>query len=193
LGLSFVLTGGKMGLELLPFWKYSTLEANMPESDQIANEFVQLVQRFLRLHPRLVFPDERVASMREQLRDLKASSAANPEERVFLFRILAILRQSETPPTMGELGAELGLPLSSATRMADGLVRANLAERCADPNDRRVVRLCMTDGGRQFIEMGLSFVRERIVQVLNHFSAREQAQLLRLVTKLIDSMQADKQ
>lgn len=165
----------------------------MPDSSQIANEFVQLVQRFFRMHPRLVFPDERVASMREQLRDLKASSAANPEERVFLFHILAILRQSETPPTMGALSAELGLPLSSATRMADGLVLANFVERRADPSDRRVVRLYMTEGGRQFIEMGISFLRERIVQVLKHFSAREQAQLLRLMSKLIDSMQADKQ
>lgn len=165
----------------------------MPDSERIANEFVQLVQRLFRLHPKLVFPDERVASLRQQLQDLKASSAASPEERVFLFRILAILRQSETPPTMGELSAELELPLSSATRMADGLVRANFVERRADPNDRRVVRLCMTDSGRQFIEMGTSYLRQRILQLLNHFSAGEQAQLLRLMNKLIDSVQAEKQ
>jgi DNA-binding MarR family transcriptional regulator len=165
----------------------------MPESEQIANEFVQLVQRLFRLHPKLVFPDERVASMRQQLQDLKATSVANPEERVFLFRILAVLRQSDTPPTMGELSAELELPLSSATRMADGLVRANFVERCADPNDRRIVRLCMTDSGRQFIEMGTSYMKQRILQLLKHFSMDEQEQLLRLMNKLIDSVQAEKQ
>lgn len=165
----------------------------MAESERTSDEFLQLVQRLFRLHPKLVFPDERVASLRQQLLELKASSAWNPEERIFLFRTLALLRQSETPPTMGELSAELELPLSSTTRMADGLVRANFVERRADSSDRRIVRLCMTDSGRQFIEMGTAYLKQRIRQLLNHFSTDEQAQLLRLMTKLIDSLQAERQ
>ncbi len=156
----------------------------------MAERFVELVQLVMREHPRLLFPNERVATIRQQLQDLKVTSHANPEDRIFLFRILAILQHSETPPTMGELSAQLGIPLSSVTRIVDGLVRAKFAERLDDPNDRRVVRLRMTPRGEQFIEAGIDFLRQRIQQLLEHFTADEQAQLLRLTTKLIDSLQA---
>jgi DNA-binding MarR family transcriptional regulator len=124
-----------------------------------------------------------------QLRD---SSSAPHEDMAFLFRIPALLEQRETPPTMGELSAELGIPLSSATRMADWLVSAKIAERCDDPHDRRVVRLCMTEHGRQLMQLTTQYIRARISQLLHHFSDEEQAQLLRLMNKLIDSIEAEK-
>lgn len=163
----------------------------MSSSENTADDFVDMVQRLFRLRPKLVFPDERVASIKQQLRDLGDSAAGSHEDRIFLFRILDILTHSETPPTMGELSAQLGIPLSSATRMADGLVRAKFAERCDDPHDRRIVRLCITQSGRQFIQMGLGYLKQRILNLLNHFSADEQKQLLRLMNKLIDSIQAE--
>jgi DNA-binding MarR family transcriptional regulator len=177
---------------MLPLWKYFDMEENMQSPEQMTDEFVGLVHRLFRLQPKLVFPDERVASMKQQLRNLGENSAGSHEDRVFLFRILDILIHSETPPTMGELSAQLGIPLSSATRMADGLVRANFVERCDDPHDRRVVRLCITKTGQQFIEMGMNFLRQRVLQLLNHFSPDEQAQLLRLMNKLIDSIQTER-
>ena len=178
----------------------------MQTSEQIANEFVELVQRFARLRPKLVFPNESVASMKQQLHSMKEQlhsmkqqlhslrdSGVDHEDRMFLFRILGILTHSETPPTMGELSAELGIPLSSATRMADNLVRVNFVERCTDAHDRRVVRLCLTENGRQFIQMGVNYLRQQILQILNHLSPEEQTQLLRLMNKVIDSMQAERE
>ena len=111
---------------------------------------------------------------------------------MYLFRIPLLLSQRDTPPTMSELSAELGIPMSSATRMADWLVRAKVVERCDDPRDRRVVRLCLTGNGRELIRAGGTYMRTRIVQVLNHFTAEEQEQLLRLTTKLIDSIEAER-
>jgi DNA-binding MarR family transcriptional regulator len=131
-----------------------------------------------------------VAGIKQQIADLRNGVGGSPGDRIFLFRTLDILTQSETGPTMGELSAELGIPLSSATRMADGLVRANFAERCADPGDRRVVRLCMTATGRQFVRTATGYIRQHIVDLLGHLTADEQAQLLRLMTKLIDSVEA---
>ncbi len=162
----------------------------MATSQRIADDFVVLVQRLVRLRPRLVFPDEHVGTLKRQMRQLKDSG--NVEDRMFVFRTLAILTQSETPPTMGELGAELGIPLSSATRMADVLVRAKLVERRDDPHDRRVVRICLTRQGLQFIHDGIEFTRERIQHVLDRFSPEEQAELLRLMSQLIDSIEAEK-
>src|SRR5574340_557741 len=138
----------------VPRWKCSKLEINMPSTEQMTDRVVNLLARLVRQHPRLVFPDERVKNLKAQLKSLRASSADHPEDRMFLFRILAVLRSREDPPTMGELSAELGIPLSSATRIADDLVRAKFVDRRGDPDDRRVVRLCLTHTGRQFIEMG---------------------------------------
>lgn len=158
----------------------------------MADHFLELIQQVLREHPRLLFPDERVATIRQQLHDLKLHSHANPEDRVFLFRIMAIVRHSEIPPTMGELSEQLGIPLSSVTRMVDGLVRAKFADRAHDPNDRRVVRLRMTARGEAFVEASMNFLRSRIEQLLEHFTPDEQAQLLRLISKLVDSVQAER-
>lgn len=171
----------------IPFWKKL-----MEPSQETANDFVELIQRFMRVRPKLLFQDESIASMRKQMRELKDSGAANHEDRIFLFRILHTLMTAESPPTMGELSAELGLPLSSATRMADALVRARFVERCDDPHDRRVVRLCLTRTGRQFIQVATTFMKGRIVQLLKHFTPDEQAELLRLMNKLIDSIEAEK-
>ncbi len=164
----------------------------MAISESTADEFVDLLQRLMRVRPKLIFQDESIARIRKQLQDLKDSGAVNHEDRIFLFRILDTLRHSETPPTMGELSAQLGMPLSSATRMADGLVHAKFVERCGDPHDRRVVRLCITKRGRQFIQMATGFMRDKLVQLLNRFTPEEQQQLLRLMNKLIDSIEAEK-
>jgi len=164
----------------------------MPTSEQTADEFIALVQRFMRVRPKELFQDESLVQTMKQMQALKETAAGNHEDRIFLFRILHTLITNESPPTMGELSAELGIPLSSATRMADGLVRAKLAERCDDPHDRRVVRLCVTKTGTQFMQMATSFMRGRITHLLNHFTAEEQAQLLHLMNKLIDSIEAEK-
>ena len=163
------------------------------QNDPAADRFVELLQGLLRFHPKLVFPDERLANLRRQLRTIRESSRGNPEDRAFLFRILFALRDREPAPTMGELSGELGIPLSSATRMADGLVRARFVQRQADPKDRRVVRLCMTERVDQFIETAKKYMRERVEQLLRRFSAEEQEQLIRLLGKLVDSLQAERQ
>ena len=164
----------------------------MPTSEQTTEQFVELLQRLMRLRPKLIFQDESIARIKEANTGSKSRAArGNHEDRIFLFRILDILAHSETPPTMGELSAELGIPLSSATRMADGMVRAKFVERCDDPHDRRIVRLCITKTGRQFIETATSYMKGRILQMLNHFTSDEQEQLLRLMNKLINSIQAE--
>ncbi len=163
----------------------------MAVREHIADDFVALVERFIRLRPGLAFPDEHVAALKRQLKALKDSGSDSPEDRMFLFRTMAILTRRQTPPTMGELSTELGIPLSSATRLADTLVRAKFVERRDDPHDRRVVRLCLTRSGLQFIRAGVDFMRERIQRLLDRFSPEEQAELLRLMSKLIDSIESE--
>ena len=160
-------------------------------SEQIVDEFVALAQRLMRSRPKLAFSDEKMRSLKRQIRELRRQRSGSNEDMAFIFRIPIILSQRETPPTMGELSAELGIPLSSATRMADWLVKAKIVERCNDPHDRRVVRLCITEHGHQLIQLSTEHMKTRISQLLRYLSDDEQKELLRLVNKLIDSIEAE--
>ena len=88
---------------------------------QIADELFELVQRFVHVRPRLVVP-EYVTRFREQIHNMNLNSINDPQDRAFIFRIFIVLTRSEAPPTMGELSSELGIPLSTATRIIDELV-----------------------------------------------------------------------
>jgi len=48
-----------------------------------------------------------------------------------------LIAQSTAPLTMSELSNELNVPMSTATRIVDWLVRGDMVERANDPNDRR--------------------------------------------------------
>jgi DNA-binding MarR family transcriptional regulator len=159
-------------------------------ADQISNQFFELVQRFIHLRPKLVVP-EHVARLKQQMHNLKLGGATNQEDRAFVFRIFIILEQSETPPTMGELSTELEIPLSSATRIVDGLVSANFIERIHDANDRRVVRVQMTKTGRDIYQTAMDFNKQRISRMLSKFTPEEQTQLLYLMDKLFNSLMTE--
>jgi DNA-binding MarR family transcriptional regulator len=163
----------------------------MSSTEQNAEQFVELLQRFIRLRPRLKIP-EHIVQFKQQMESLRKSSGGNPEDLFFLIRVCIILSHSETPPTMGELSSELDIPLSSTTRIVDWLVSAKFVERTNDPSDRRVVRIQMSENGRQFYQTAMKFNKVRVTHMLNNFSSEEQKQLLQLMAKLFDSLLAEK-
>ena len=162
----------------------------MATIEKSANQFMELMQRYICLRPRLILP-EHVIQFRKKMEGFKESGNA-PEDTSFLFRILILLAQSETSPTMSELGASLGVPMSTATRIVDWLVRGGMADRFNDPNDRRVVRVRMRPAGRAMYDMGMTYNKQRIIRLLKDFSPEEQTQLLNLMTKLFDSLLSEK-
>ena len=89
---------------------------------------------------------------------------------------------------MGELSSELEVPLSTATRIVDGLVQAGMVERVNDPSDRRVVRVGMSENGYELYQAGMAYNRQRMAKLLNVFTAEEQEQLLKLMNKLFDAL-----
>lgn len=145
----------------------------------------------LRLMPRLkpVLPED-LARLKERLRALHPEGGA---ERVadfeLFFRIGGVLARRSDPLTMGELSAALGVPLSTATRMVDWLVDGGYAERRSDPDDRRIVRVALTETGRELYQTIRAFIRERIEQVLSRFTPEEREQLVVLLRKLVTTLE----
>ena len=162
-------------------------------TENTAEQFVELMQRFICLRQRMI-PPEHVVQFKKKMEGLKSKLegfGGNPEEHSFLFRVLILLSQSVTPLTMSELSTELKVPMSTATRIVDGLVRGEMVERVNDPADRRVVRVGMSKNGRELYDQGMSLNKQRINRLLKAFSSEEQIQLLKLMNKLFDSLASE--
>jgi DNA-binding MarR family transcriptional regulator len=152
--------------------------------------FVELLQKFIHLRPKLILPD-RVVRFKQQISEsFKNSKTGGPDDFHFIFHIFIILAQRDSPPTMGELSADLNTPFSTATRIVDGLVQSHFVERFSDPDDRRIVRVQMTSNGREFYQTFLDYNQDRIEHLLNNFSTEEKCQLYHLMSKLLDSLES---
>lgn len=90
--------------------------------------------------------------------------------------------------TMGELSDALSVPLSTATRIADWLVENRYIRRINDSEDRRVVRIALTDGGRGLFEAIDRYVRERLHKILSCLTDEEMGTFLSLVGKVVTGL-----
>lgn len=77
-------------------------------------------------------------------------------------RVCAVLHDG--PRNMSVIGKELGISLSAVTQLADRLERAEMVERLAEPEDRRVRCLQLTPHG---IEVMRLRKERRLRQALN--------------------------
>lgn len=162
-----------------------------PVSSPPSDQFAELVLSMIRLRPRLMLP-EHIRRFRQQMDGLRNGSKSSPEDYQFIFRIFIILAHRPAPPTMGELSAELDIPFSTATRIVDWLVNGDFVERLPDAEDRRVIRVGMTRAGQQFYELSLGYIRKHIEKLLQGFTSAEQADLYRLLSKLLAAMEREK-
>jgi DNA-binding MarR family transcriptional regulator len=116
----------------------------------------------------------------------KAGSAADME---LLHTVAVALTRQPEPVSMGELSRFLDVPLSTATRIMDWLVQSGYAERLPDPQDRRVVRVGLTQNGRQIYQGVNAMMRTQVEKWLNNFTPEECQTLTALLLKLVDAME----
>ena len=90
-------------------------------------------------------------------------------------------------PSMSELSLERDLPPSSVTGTIDRLVAAGRVQREDDPDDRRVVRVRLTEQGRQERERHHQLRRERVVELLSALSDEELQQLHGSLSLIIEA------
>ena len=103
-------------------------------------------------------------------------------------RVGAILARYGEPLAMGELSKALDVPLSTATRMVDGLVDNGYAERLSDPEDRRIVRIALTETGRGLFQTMYSYMQQCMDEALSPLTPEERKQLSYLLGKVASAM-----
>ena len=93
------------------------------------------------------------------------------------------------PLTMAELAASEQVRGPTMTRVVDALVGDGLAERVADPADRRIVRVRATEKGRDLLDSGRRRRVEALTARLNRLADSERraldraAELLERITR----------
>jgi DNA-binding MarR family transcriptional regulator len=88
--------------------------------------------------------------------------------------------------TMGELAACLdAASMSTATQMADRLVRLGLVDRSGDPDDRRLVRITLSATGRSLHDDMEAGWRRGVGDSLAGLSDEECAILVRLIERVL--------
>ncbi|MFI8513975.1 MarR family winged helix-turn-helix transcriptional regulator [Streptomyces sp. NPDC085460] len=101
------------------------------------------------------------------------------------FDVLATLRRSGAPYTLSprELTATLMITTGGMTGRLDKLEKAGLLTRNPDPNDRRGLRVTLTERGRELVDQavgaGLERQREAVEAALTEEEAEQLAGLLR--------------
>jgi DNA-binding MarR family transcriptional regulator len=86
--------------------------------------------------------------------------------------------------TMGELSKSIAAPMSSTTRMVNWLVDNGYAARLSDPDDRRIVRVTLTEEGRKLHEYIESHIIERVRETIQLLTQEEQATIINVFDKL---------
>ena len=90
--------------------------------------------------------------------------------------------------TMGKFSNALSVPLSTATRIADWLVDNGYIQRLPDSDDRRVVRVALTDMGNKLYKAIDQYIRQRMQQILSSLTTEERTILLTLVSKVVSGL-----
>jgi len=105
-------------------------------------------------------------------------------------RALRLLRDLGTVP-IGHLGAALQLRPSSATSLADRLEGAGLVERSADPSDRRVTLLRLTERAADALGDRALVEDSGLVARIARLAPAERLQLASLLERLLPPMRED--
>lgn len=122
----------------------------------------------------------------------KRTRARLPEEALDLsmsqFHLLGALDAAEGPLAVSELAHAAELSVPTVTRMLDGLVRKQIVSRDRDSSDRRVVRVALTDRGRELVATKRAVVRERRTALFDSLSPGERREAARLLRRLASAL-----
>jgi DNA-binding MarR family transcriptional regulator len=164
----------------------SSLELQKLQLAGIFRDFIRLRRS---LHVKALVP-ENLAELKKRIGELRPEGDSRHAADMDLFyRVGIILSYRPEPMTMGDFSEALDVPLSTATRIVDWFVGSGYAERLSDPEDRRIVKIRLTETGDKMHQALNTFIWERVELLLRHFTPDERADLIRLARKLVDNLE----
>ena len=107
-----------------------------------------------------------------------------------MFTSTAGILDRDGPMTMGQLSKATSIPQSTATRMVDWMVDNGYVERFHDTEDRRVVRVRLTENGRELLLAAREQLRELAVTIVKRVPAIQRTALFFMLTDLTNAWQS---
>jgi DNA-binding MarR family transcriptional regulator len=93
----------------------------------------------------------------------------------------------EKEPLMKEIADYLCIAPPSATSLVGHLAKAGLAKRIHDDEDRRIVRLCITEYGKKELKVGEERIAGRMKKILSSLSGKEKESLAKILKKITEA------
>ena len=130
---------------------------------------------------------ERIQGLEKRFRHTMEETLAEHGLSLGEWKVLGALRRSELPltSTPGELSAQLELSSGAMTNRLDRLEAAGLVRRLPDPDDRRGVRVELTDAGSNTWLESTNAQAIKEALVAGALTKPEQQQLNTLLRKLM--------
>jgi len=139
-----------------------------------------LLQRLTCLQPalrhrfRATIPADAQATMRETMEEVTASQ----------LEALMLLHQAGSAVSMHQLAEAQSITPSSATQLVDRLVRIGLVERLREDEDRRLVRVQLSEAARQRFEEMMRLHLRSLAAVTAPLSDDDLRSLVELLARL---------
>ena len=164
-----------------------------PQKEPYAGQAAQFIEDLAEILAKVApLPSDEVLQLASRLEGAQPKDKPRLISHPPAFHRMGRILHRKPGLTMGELSQALSVPLYTATRMVDWLVESGLADRLSDPNDRRVVRVTLTDDGRRFQELIEAHVAHSIQRVMACLTPEEQGTLIALLHKVAVSLTESK-
>ena len=100
------------------------------------------------------------------------------------FSLLATLAVCQEA-SQNELGRQINIDAATTNGVVERLIKKQLIRSRIDPNDKRRVRLTLTDAGRQLVEKSIPVAQQITSETLKSLTSRESQRLVQLLKKLL--------
>ena len=159
------------------------------ESSFYSSHITDIVHGFMQVWNRFESTlDKELAQIRENLEGMHPHRVGQSDTNYELFYRASSSIYPKGNMTMGEFSTALSVPLSTATRIADWLVDNGYIQRFNDSEDRRVVRIALTDNGRGLYNAIDKYIKQRLQNILSCLNDEEMKAFLILVRKVVDRL-----
>ncbi|OGL39726.1 MAG: hypothetical protein A3C43_05170 [Candidatus Schekmanbacteria bacterium RIFCSPHIGHO2_02_FULL_38_11] len=141
--------------------------ATIQQIDKLESQISKVREFFVEFTNRVISIDKEKLKFDFNLSQLKALSAFKEDKDY----------------TMGELSRNIQVAMPSMTEMIDGLEEVGIVERWRDPDDRRVVRVKLTEKGKKMRKEFMERRREELENIFSKLSSEDWDELIKNLEK----------
>ena len=149
--------------------------AAVQKIDKLEDQIAKVRDFFIEFTNRVISFDSKRLKSDFNLSQLKAMSAFRGDEG--------------KDHTMGELSRNIQVTMPSMTEMIDGLEELGIAERWRDSDDRRVVRVKLTEKGKQMRKEYMARRRQELENIFSKLSVEDWDELINSLEKASQILQ----